>query len=362
MGVFARADSPVWWLYLETIRSRERTDIRIGTTTAQRHDSRQLAEDRYHQRMNEIAARLYRLPTAQPAIRFSKYAEAYKTDVIAQQKGHERAGDILKRLTAFLGQDLLQAIDRERVRQYQTARRATVSASTVNRELDLLKAMLRDAVPKYLTESPIAGLKRLPVVPPKRRLMTPAEERRLLPKLAPDDRAILLMGLDTLCRLKDILDLRKEDDHGRTLYIQDPKDPVQSSAYVVPVSARLRKALDRLPKSDSPYMFPRRRGAATERDRRSGFTHALRRACKAAHVPYGRAEGGITFHWATRRTGATRLLQRGVDLKTIQALGHWKTPDLVLNLYTEGTSKAAHKAVELIGAFSPRSRGRRKSA
>jgi hypothetical protein len=40
--------------------------------------------------------------------------------------------------------------------------------------------MLRDAAPKYLTASPLVGMKRLRIVQPKRRLMTPTEERKLL--------------------------------------------------------------------------------------------------------------------------------------------------------------------------------------
>jgi len=51
MGAFTRPDSPWWWLFLETAppgAQKERTAIRVGTTTAQRHDSRQLAVDVYH--------------------------------------------------------------------------------------------------------------------------------------------------------------------------------------------------------------------------------------------------------------------------------------------------------------------------
>jgi hypothetical protein len=60
-----------------------------------------------------------------------------------------------------------------------TARRRHVAAVTVNREIDLLKAMLRDAVPKYLSASPIVGLARLKTFKPRRRLLLPAEEKRL---------------------------------------------------------------------------------------------------------------------------------------------------------------------------------------
>src|SRR5436853_29041 len=87
MGVFTRPDSPVYWLYLETTKAKEKTAIRIGTTVAQQKDSAKLAEDRYHQRMNELAARLYQLPTAVPAIRVATYAATYRTDTIAHDGG-----------------------------------------------------------------------------------------------------------------------------------------------------------------------------------------------------------------------------------------------------------------------------------
>ena len=62
--VFTRPDSPVYWLYLETTKAKEKTAIRIGTTVAQQKDSAKLAEDRYHQRMNELAAS----PVARPVV------------------------------------------------------------------------------------------------------------------------------------------------------------------------------------------------------------------------------------------------------------------------------------------------------
>ena len=118
MGVYCRPDSPYWWLFLETTKQKERTEFKVGETTAQRHDSRKLADDRYHQRMNEIAARLYRLPSAVPAIRFDKYAVTYKTDVIAQRRGHATEGDALKCLVTFFADDLLSSVDVQRAREY----------------------------------------------------------------------------------------------------------------------------------------------------------------------------------------------------------------------------------------------------
>ena len=270
MGVFTRSDSPWWWLWLETAlpgHRKEKTAVRVGTTVTERRDSRRLAEQVYAQRMHELAARIHRLPIERPTIRFDVYAVVYQRDVSSLNKSAERDAELLKVLKAAFGSELLHTIDRDRVRQWMTVRRQAVSASTVNREVDLLKSMLRDAAPKYLEASPLIGMKRLKVIRPKRRLLTPAEERRLLKVLKKDDRAIVLMGLDTLCRLGDILDLRREDDQGQTLFIRDPKDPNQSEPYSVPISTRLRRALDAVP-DRGPYYFTARRVAKTDRDQR----------------------------------------------------------------------------------------------
>jgi len=350
MGIFTRPDSPWWWLYLETAprgQRKEKTAIRIGTTAAQRRDNRRDAEQVYHQRMTELAAHIHRLPVERAAIIFSTYATTYSRNVLSHHRGYAREQEIVKTLIAGFGPLPLPAIDRERVQAWMTLRRKAVSGNTVNREVAVLKPMLRAAVPKYLAAYPLTGLKKLPVVPPKRRLMTPAEEAKILTHLAPDDRAIFLCGSDALVRCGDILDLRWEDDHRQALYIRDPKDPTQSRPYEVPVSRRLRVALDALPKSD-PYIFPRRRTASTPRNRARAVRMALQAACAAARIRYGRAAGGITFHWATRRTGATRMLQRGAELKAVQAIGHWKRPDVMLEIYAEASSQAARQAVELV--------------
>ena len=360
MGVFTRPDSPWWWLWLETAppgQQKERTAVRVGTTVAQRRDSRPLALDVYHQRMNQLAARIHRLPLALPALRFGAYAETYVRDVIAHQRGAERARELVKALRKGFGDELLSTIDRARVQQYMTVRRTTASATTVNREIDVLKAMLRDAVPKYLEASPIVGMKRLSIVKPKRRLMTFAEERKLL-AVATDPlvRALLIVGVDSLVRMNDILDLKREDRRGRWIYLADPKngEPVE-----VALSVRGAKALDRIP-NIGPYYFQGLRGAKVARDRRSRIRRLLQRLCKVAGVPYGRKKGGLTFHWATRRTGATRMLiHKRVPVPVVQRQGTWKKPDVMLQIYAEADRPSLLRAV---APLPVRSRPKRKRA
>lgn len=342
MGVFFRHDSPVWWLYLESTHQKERTDIRVGHTSTQRRDSRKLAEERYFQRMNEVAARLYKLPSAAPAIRFGRYAETYARDVIVHHRGSRRERELLVPLRAFLDDVLLAQIDQDVVRRYLTHRTATVAAVTANREVDLLKAMLRDAVPKYLAVSPLVGMKRLRPLTPKRRLMTAAEEGKLLAVGDAVDRALIILGLDTLMRLGDLLDLSRSDRDGHWLYVKDPKS---GHPYEVALSPRAEQALGALPK-DEPFYFAKFRRAKNPRDWTGSARQRLEFLCRKAHVRYGQKRGGITFHWATRRTGATRLLMdRRVPVPVVQKQGNWKTPDVLLAIYADARSDDQLRAV-----------------
>jgi len=357
MGVFTRPDSRYWYLWLETAplgQRREPTRIVVGDTVAQKTDSRRLALQLYHTRMEELGRKIHRLPVPINVPTFNALADQYETTDLVHHKGKERELEILPRLRAHFGDWSIDQIDKDAVKAWRTARRTTStviphfggpkgprkvlpppSARTVNREVDVLQQVMAIGVPKYYAVSPLEGLPDLDVITPIRRLITPDEERRLLKHLARDDQAIFICGQETLARLGDILDLEKTDDQGEKLSIRDPKNGM---AHEVPISRRLRMALDALPDGRaSKYLFPRRRAAETERDRRNGYAKALARACQAANVPYGRKAHGVTFHWATRRTSATRLIRRGGDsvLRTVQRLGNWKSPTVLLNIYQE---------------------------
>jgi integrase len=54
----------------------------------------------------------------------------------------------------------------------------------------------------------------------------------------------------------------------------------------------------------------------------------------------------VTFHGATRKTGATRLLvEKKEDLATVQRLGGWKNPEMLLRIYAEASREDLLKAV-----------------
>lgn len=368
MGVFIRKDARrYFWLWLEPVGhlpgEKIRTDIRADAQGQQLKDNRALAEQLYHVKMGQRARGL--VAETKPAVTFAVFAEWWRAHRLPHRKGRERDVEILERLVPVFGTYQLAAITPRVVydrwitprlttptviaKGYRTAAR-TIQATngTINREVDLLKCVLSAGAPDYYDRSPLYGMRRLKTITPKRRLLTPDEERRLLAVMTPADRAFFLIGLDALVRLSDILDAKWSDVTDGQLWIGDPK---ANDGFAVPLSKRVRAALKKVPQTSSDYIFARRRLAETERDRRSVIRQALQRYCDRAKpkVPYGRALGGITFHWATRRTGATRMLTRGIDPGTVQKVGHWKTPAIVLGIYHELIDDEARKAVESVG-------------
>lgn len=239
-----------------------------------------------------------------------------------KHRGQERDLELLEQLEKFFGRDDLTTITRARVDEFLTKRTTTDKKKpvTANREIDLLKAMLVAAVPEYLPSSPIAGMKRLRTTKIRKRVLSPKEEKRLLAALPERDRPIFLAAVDTLLRLTNVINLRRDEDHGTFLEID-----TKTTAHRVPVSTRLRAALDAIPVDDRhpDYYFWWRRRAKTARDRRGVIRKVLYTACEAAGVPYGRAIAGVTWHTSTRASGATRMLRDGVDPATVQEIGHW---------------------------------------
>lgn len=374
MSVYKRGDSPYWWMSIEHAPPKQRcrsTGIRIGVTATERRLSKADAERVYHAAATAVALGQQGIVTeAPPAVpTFDVFATWYDENCNVHHKGREREREILPRLRADFGHLLLTEFTPTVVTEWTTARRQSgtlikhfggpngkprllppPSARTVNREVDVLQQVLKAAVEhKYLKASPLFGLPDLPIVKPIRRIMSEDEERAIAGELSAEDYAILLVGLDGLLRLSDIFDLLRSDDHGRTLDIRDPKN---GESLTIPISSRLRAALDAVPidPANASWYFPGRRGAATERDRRNGYAKALGRACRRAQVPYGRIRGGLTFHWSTRRTGATRMIRRGGEkaIGVVQRIGGWKDPAVLIGIYQETITDEMRAAVETV--------------
>lgn len=334
MGVYKRRDSPYWWLWIHGRRQRTAFLIRDA-------NSRESALELYYQQMLAKGRERHGLEPKRNPQSFTAYSTWWQEHVSRHHRGSTREAEIVATLQRTFGPRPLASLTREQVQEWMTARARKVKPSTVNRELDVLKQILNAAVPTHLAASPIARLKRLRARDTEARVLSRADEKKLLKQFTPADKAIALLALDALLRLSDAVNLRREHDHRTYLAIVDPK----VRAYKVPVSRRLRAALDALPKN-GPYYFPHRRQAKKARDYKSGIKAMLKRACEAAGVDYGRGLG-ITFH-ALRHTGATRMVEAGVPLRIVQAIGGWKSMRQ-LERYAHPSDEAIRTAVETVG-------------
>lgn len=356
MSVYVRRDSKYFWFLLERpgkppIKESSKI-LHDGPDATARREQRRLADEAYRVRMNTLAKVRYELPVDRQTIGFAKFAEWFETHHLGQRKGAAREREILARLKTYFSSRDLTLISRQAVQEYISARLAetvprtdrAVSPNTVNREVDVLKAVLRAAVPRHLDVNPLLGMKRLRTSRPKKgRTITPAEERRLLKALKPADRALYIVATDTLIRLSNVLNLRWSEVRRGKLVLEDSK----TGHYDVPLSTRAQGALKTLPRH-GPYCFPDRRTARQPRDQRGAIRRMLQRACARAKIPYGRAVGGITWHTATRATGATRMLRDGIDLRIVQKVGNWADIRSAQS-YLESDSRAERRAVNQIG-------------
>jgi integrase len=294
-----------------------------------------------------------------PTITVAAYLTWYAANIAAHHRGVDREREILKTLTAAFGPIDLASLTKDRVLEWRTQRAQKVAPRTVDRELDVLKHALAHAVPTYLEASPVKGLRRLPAPDAVVTVLSAKDEAKLLKALTLADQTIVLLALDTLMRRSDVLRLQWSHVHKTHLDVVHPKT---GSTYKVPISQRLKAALASLPKKGA-YVFWHRRQAETPRNQANSLKQMLEDGCRRAKVSYGRGQG-ITFH-SLRHTGATRMLAAGVDIRTVQEIGGWKSLRSLLRYLHPRATRAA---VDTIGAgtvFTPSAHGtktRRKRA
>lgn len=355
MGLYRREGSPFWWMWLEPPPGgqpkAESTRVRAdGPTPEIRAKNKQLATLVYHRRLERFNRGALGF-APKPSIGFSAYVTWYQTNVSVTHASLPRERSILKRLTAWFQDRPLTQIDRASVLEWRAARMREVQPATADRELDVLKSVLSSAVPKYLDASPIAGLKRhrdtRQMVKRRPRVLTYDEEARLL-KVATDpmEKALILLALDTLIRLTDARSLRRDRDYGTYLHIEAPK----VTPYDVPVSSRLRRALDALP-VDGPFYFPRRWAGREGPISVNTVWRIFRRLCAAAKIPVGRHVRGVTFH-SLRHTGTTRMLEAGVNPVAVAEVGGWHGIRQ-LERYGHASVETKQHAVNLIARRPP---------
>jgi len=183
-----------------------------------------------------------------------------------------------------------------------------------------VRTVLYEAVSReYIDRNPAARLKMLPEDNVRFRVISASEERKLLVKspswLAQTIRVALLTGL----RQGELLRLRRHDVDRERHLIHVSSETKNHHARLVPYPEVLEPLLEELvPHEGKPdqFVFSRLNGEAFKR---CHIVNGFRKAVRAAELH------DCTFH-DTRRTYASRLVNRGVSLPVIaKLLGHRAT-------------------------------------
>ncbi len=269
-------------------------------------------------------------------MRFARLVEIYLEDYAKANKKSWRCDEISLRanLVPHFGDMRLEDITSLVVEQYRTARLRTVRKSSTNREMALLKVMFNLAIDwNFASENPLRKVKMFSEKDNlKERILTDEEEARLLAAASDDLRPVLVTLLNTGGRRMEVLSLRWRDidlERGTVLFTKTKAGKNR----MVPVNEPLHEVLSGFnPKKAGEFVFP-----GDEGERLNGVRRSFEKACRGAGLE------GLRLH-DLRHTFATRLIRRGVDIITVQALlGHSSVT--VTQRYTHTGEDAKREAV-----------------
>ena len=318
MALFKRGQ--VWWMRFnyqgrQVRRSTEVTD-------------KKLAEKIYHKVMAQIAESRWfdRLPGEEKTVR--ELLERYLTDHSARNKAatsHRSDRCLAAHLLRAFGDLTLAKLRPALIAEYKGRRRAEGAApKTINNELTLLSHAFTLALKEWewVTENPVRKVSKEKVRNLVERWLTLEEEARLLAASPTRLQEIILFALHTGLRQSEILHLQwpQVDLFRKTITILEQKNGSQDTLPLNATALEVLKARAKVRSIKTGYVFFNGAGNRMDaRDLLRVFYPAMRKAGIAK----------FRFH-DLRHTWATRLVQNGVDLYTVQKLGRWKTIAMVM--------------------------------
>ncbi len=329
MGIYRRQN--VWWI---TYHDQSRRRIQESSHSSIRRDAERL----HALRKSEVLRGVYREPVR---ISLEKFADRYMEYAKTNKRSWLRDGQLLKPLKEFFRiERQLADITPSDIEGYKLWRRRQVSGATVNRELALLKHMFNLAInwDLYAGSNPLRKVKFFQEVNAGFRVLHAQEEARLLRNATPAVQDVVLFGLNTGCRIGEILSLRWQSvdfDRGLINLFSQKTQKLR----VIPLNSEVRRILEfwRLGQKNDFVFYNQKTGEPfVDLDR------GLEIACEKAKID------GVTWH-TLRHTFASRLLERGVDIMTVkELLGH--STVIVTMRYTHSNLASKVVAVGKLGA------------
>lgn len=318
MGLYKRG--LVWWMTF-TYQGRQ---IRSSTEAT----DRKLAERIYHKILGQIAEGKWfeQAPGEEKTVREllerylqehsarNKTPSSYRSDQCAQAH-----------LVKAFGGHTLVALRPSLISDYKVKRRvAGAAAKTINNELAVLSHAFTLASKEWewVNTNPVKLVSRERVHNLIERWLRPDEEVTLLAASPVWLQEIIRFAVSTGLRQSEILNLQwaRVDLFRRTMTILEQKNHGRDTLPLNAGALEVLKARARVRALRSDHVFVS--GAGTRIDARN-----LLRAFYVARKEAGLEN--LRFH-DLRHTFASRLVQAGVDLYTVQKLGRWKTVQMVM--------------------------------
>ncbi len=308
MSLYKRKDSPNWWVKI----THGGQCLQQSTGTSDREKARE-----YHDKLKATLWEQERLGT-RPSHSWNEAVVRYLAET-SHKASQSDDKSHLRWLDGYLNGVALGAIDRELLGRIAEQKKAEgVSNATVNRMLEVIRAILRKAVNEWEWMDKAPRIRMLPE--PRRRIrwITREEAERLLAELPEHLRATARFSLETGVRKSNVTGLQwsQVDLRRRCAWIH-PDQAKGRKAIAVPLSAAATLVLREQIGKHSVFVFSYR-GNPTKQLNTKAWRKALERA------------GIEDFRWHDlRHTWASWHVQAGTPLYVLQELGGWESVEMV---------------------------------
>lgn len=338
MALFRRGE--IWWMSF-TYQGRQ---IRRSTETS----DKRMAQRIFDKIKGEIAEGKWfeRLPGEDYTFSdlMDKYLREYSV-VNKTPKSHVRDQGMAKHLSQRFKDVPLREISAKDIAEYKRTRRADGAAPrTINYELSLMSHAFNVAIREWewLKENPVRNVAKEKVRNQFERWLTLDEETRLLNASPKWLKEIITFAIYTGFRESEILDLKWQQINfdRRTITISEQKNGCIDT---LPLNETVLQLLQEKEgfRGNEGYAFLSKSGTRIDN---SHLLRAFRSAKKKAKIE------NLRFH-DLRHTFATRLVQNGVDLFTVQKLGRWKTTSMVMR-YAHHYPESLRPGIEVMDRIS----------
>jgi integrase len=293
-------------------------------------------------------------------VTFASYAtDDYRPWARKQHRSAATTESQVMRLVGEFGALKLDEVTTAVVERFLNKLEDRVSAATVNRYRDRLSGMFKRAMRLGLvTNNPVTGIPKLKESSGRVAYLTAADEQAVHDALPVELRALFTVSVHTGLRWSEQVGLTwaNVDLHAGAITVRHSKN---GGSRHVPINSVVRSVLFDLSLHREHIDDPSVRVFACRHAQADKFfpkaVNAAQEALRAAGVAAGGLDG-YTWH-GNRHTFASRLIMAGVDQRTVQELGGWKSLKMVQR-YSHLAPGHLHDAVERLAVPYPGSAAR----